>query len=323
MRVLVTGGSGFIGTNLVEHFANAGHQVINVDVVTPRNAAHNILWNACDVRDSRAIGEIFQAFSPEIVLHFAARTDLLGKSLDEYSSNIAGVENIVEHAARLKNPPFCVFASSMLVCQLGYIPKREDDYCPSNHYGRSKVIGETIVRRMHGRLPWVILRPTSIWGPWFDVPYRDFFETVRRGLYVHPKKIPIKRTYGFVLNSVHQVAALVKTAGGSSLHRTLYMADETVLDLRDWATRISEALDAPPVREVPVSALRVIAKFGDLAQSLGLSRVPLSTFRLNNLMTTAIYDTTPIHDISGGDPYSIEEGISLTCRWLLDHPRVK
>lgn len=49
-------------------------------------------------------------------------------------------------------------------------------------------------------LPWVLVRPTSIWGPWFDVPYRNFFLSVARRRYVHPAGKRIHKSFGFVGN---------------------------------------------------------------------------------------------------------------------------
>jgi nucleoside-diphosphate-sugar epimerase len=97
----------------------------------------------------------------------------------------------------------------MLVCRLGYQPNGEDDYSPNTKYGESKVIGEQIVKRYtHLPFEWLIVRPTSLWGPWFDIPYRGFFEAVRAGWYIHPKNCEIRRSYGFVLNSVCQLERL-------------------------------------------------------------------------------------------------------------------
>ena len=52
-KVLVTGGSGFVGTNLVEHYSRLGGHVINVDIAAPRNTAHAKFWTQLDIRDGR------------------------------------------------------------------------------------------------------------------------------------------------------------------------------------------------------------------------------------------------------------------------------
>ena len=118
----------------------------------------------------------------------AARTDLDGSSIDDYSANTDGCRAVIEAAARHPQIQRVIFASSMLVCALGYSPKHDSDYCPTTRYGESKVLGERYVREMAAdHFPWTIVRPTSLWGPWFSVPYKKFFDAVARRMYLHPR----------------------------------------------------------------------------------------------------------------------------------------
>lgn len=317
MRVLITGGSGFIGTNLVEHFRAHHCDVVNFDIEQPRNPAHAALWKQGDLRDRESVRRCVDELRPDVVLHMGARTDLFGRTLDAYTANTDGVGHLIEALRSQPTPPLAVFASSMLVCRLGYVPTSETDYCPSTVYGHSKVAGERLVRSVSlDQLPWVIVRPTSIWGPWFASPYRDFFEAVARGLYVHPRGRRVRRNYGFVLNIVHQLDRLVAVRGGPLLGRTVYVADSEPVELHSWAGSISAALGAPRVREVPVGVLRVAARVGDGLKALGYNQAPMTSFRLQNLLTDCLLDSGPIHQVAGPDPYALDEAVRRTCRWM-------
>ncbi len=239
MRVLVTGGSGFIGTNLVQHYLAAGADVMNLDIAPPCNRGHMAAWRNVDLLDRGSLLETVAGFDPNLVLHMGARTDLGGRSVDDYPANVAGVANLVDALRPLPNLRLAIFASTMLVCRIGHQPADEFDYCPTTSYGESKVLGERIVRDRAGdSLTWLIVRPTSIWGPWFRSPYRDFFAAVQRGYFALPKGVTVRRSYGFVLNSVFQLAALADREGGKLVHRTVYMADYQPVDLMDWAELI-------------------------------------------------------------------------------------
>jgi GlcNAc-P-P-Und epimerase len=169
-------------------------------------------------------------------------------------------------------------------------------------------------------LPWIIVRPTSIWGPWFSAPYKDFFIAVQRGLYMHPWRRRIHRSYGFVMNSVMQLDRLTQVNGASLLGHTLYLADYEPIELKKWATTIQRALGARPVKEIPLWLLQIGANAGDLLKCLGYSRPALNSFRLNNLLSEMIHDTDMLRAACGNLPYSMEQGVQITCDWLRNNP---
>jgi nucleoside-diphosphate-sugar epimerase len=222
----------------------------------------------------------------------------------------------VEVLRGCKSLKLAVFASTMLVCRIGYQPNSEDDYRPSTAYGASKVEGERIVRRLGaGHFPWVIVRPTSIWGPWFGAPYRDFFTAIQRNHYVHPRGKRIRRSYGFVGNSVWQLDRLA-SVGSRLFGRTVYLADYAPIELKEFAEAVQRAIGARPVREIPVWLLRTAAIIGDVLKKFGYRTPPMSSLRLNNMLTEMVHDTALLRDVCGELPYSMQEGISITCDWL-------
>lgn len=315
--ILVTGGSGFIGTNVIEHLIGEGNQVVNFDIAPPRNQAHRNLWKQVDIRDQAQLAEAFEAFDPHIVIHLAARTDLSGQSLADYESNTLGVENLVEACGRARSLKRVAFASTMLVCRIGYQPCDETDYHPNTAYGESKVVGEQIVRDASDlRSSWVIVRPTSIWGPWFDAPYRDFFMAVYRGLYVHPRGKRIYRSYGFVGNTVFELDCLINASEAAVHGKTFYLGDYPPIETLDWARHIREALGARPIREAPLGLLRLFASAGDLLKSAGYRNPLLTSFRLNNLLTENVYDLSGLERICGSLPYSMPTGVDETVKWM-------
>lgn len=317
MRVVVTGGSGFIGTNLVEHFLAHGNEVVNLDIAPPRHPDHTKVWRQVDILDAGDLARAFEDISPQVVLHMAARTDLGGATVEDYPANTVGVSNLIRALRPLRALQLAVFASSMLVCRIGYQPKSESDYAPSTAYGQSKIEGELRVRReAAGSLPWIMLRPTSIWGPWFGTPYRDFFEAVQRGWYVHPRARMIHRNYGFVLNAVHQIDRLVATGAEGLLHRTVYLADYQPIELKAWACLIQQELQARPVREVSLLVLRLAAMLGDLLKAAHVHGFPMNSFRLNNLLTDSVLDTSAMERAVGPLPYDLPAAVAITCRWM-------
>jgi nucleoside-diphosphate-sugar epimerase len=172
-------------------------------------------------------------------------------------------------------------------------------------------------------IPWVIARPTSIWGPWFGIPYRGFFDAVRRGYYVHPQGEKIYKTYGYVGNVAYQLAKLLSVSPNQIDGKTLYVADYEAVEIGSMAEAIRRQFGARPVRNVPVGMLRMLAAAGDVCRKAGWRNPPLTSFRLNNLREQMKYDIQPTADVVGALPYTVDEGIAMTVAWMKQRDAMK
>ncbi|MFQ5443241.1 MAG: NAD-dependent epimerase/dehydratase family protein [Nitrospinales bacterium] len=319
-RILVTGGSGFIGTNLIQAYLDRGETVANFDAAAPADARQVPYWRQVDILDAGALQREMDVFRPDLIFHMAARTDLRGPVVEAYSANTQGVRNLIGAARRIEHLKRVIFASSMLVCRMGYVPQDEFDYQPGTCYGESKVIGEKIVRQEAAdAFEWCIVRPTSIWGPWFGAPYRNFFEAVKKGIYFHPMGKCVRRTYGFVLNSVFELIQLASCDAKRMHGKTFYLADYEPLELQAWSNLVAHAMGRRPIRAMPLFVFKCAAKVGDGLQRLGMSTPPMSSFRLHNMLTDMIHDTRHLQDICGPLPYTPAEGVRLTVEWMRQH----
>ena len=196
MKIVITGGSGFIGTNLIERFMSENYDVCNLDFNEPKISEHKSIWKNVDLRVYADVERELISFNPDYIVHLAARTDLDGKTIAEYDSNTLAVENLLRAIKKLDNLKKIIITSSMLVCKVGYIPKSDRDFAPSTLYGESKVITENLVWKTQPDCDWAIVRPTSIWGPWFGAPYRNFFDMVIARKYFHIGNKGCTKTYG-------------------------------------------------------------------------------------------------------------------------------
>lgn len=316
MKMLITGGSGFIGTNLVDFYTTLGMEVLNVDIKPPRNKSQSSFWQMVDIRDLESLKAIVAQFQPDYVLHMAARADLTGKSLDDYSTNISGVQNLIEACNQTKSIKKVIFASTMLVCRVGYIPKNDNDYCPPNLYGESKVIGEKLIREKSSNLDfdWLIIRPTSIWGPWFGPTYRNFFEMILKRRYFNFTGMMANKTYGFVENTVRQIDSLLNSDSANG--RIFYLGDYIPTNIKEWSAEIAREIDYRII-SVPRSVIWISAKVGDV---LGLIHIkfPMNSFRYLNMTTDNIIPLDAIKEFAPLNFYTRIQGNLLTIKWMRD-----
>jgi len=174
MRILVTGGAGFIGSHVADACIAAGHEVLVVDDLSSgkrENLARQARFEQCDIRTPRAAA-VVESFRPQAILHLAAQMSVT-RSVAEPSFdadvNVLGLINLVE-AGRRAGLEKVVFASSggTVYGEVETYPITEtaptNPVCP---YGVSKLSGEHYLfyyRRVFG-LPYVALRYANVYGP--------------------------------------------------------------------------------------------------------------------------------------------------------------
>ena len=315
-RVLVTGGSGFIGTNLVQDLVDDGVEILSLDHSPPLHPGHVSVWRETDLLDADAVLSMFQEFKPDCVVHLAARTDLdKNTTLDDYAANTIGTSNLLDAVEKTGTVRRVLVTSAMLVCRLGYIPKNDEDYAPNTRYGESKVITEKVTRERDISATWALLRPTTIWGPWQVRLQNEFLRVLQKGYYLHPGGKPCRRSYGYVGNSVHQIRRFLDTSAEKIHRKTFYIGDPDI-NLIDFVNGFSRRIVGRDVRIVPHSVMKLGALAGDLLSTLGWRGVPLTSYRLANMTQDNILDVSSTLEVTGQNPYSLEEGIERTLVWL-------
>ena len=174
MRVLVTGGAGFIGSHIADACTAAGHQVLVMDDLSsgkPENVPPTARFERCDIRAPRAAA-VVESFRPQAIVHHAAQmsvTRSVAEPAFDADVNVLGLINLVE-AGRRSGLEKVVFASSggTVYGEVDTYPITEEasthPVCP---YGVSKLAGEHYLfyyRRVFG-LPYVALRYSNVFGP--------------------------------------------------------------------------------------------------------------------------------------------------------------
>lgn len=312
-KILVTGGSGFIGTHLINFLAERNYEILNLDTATPRLKEHLPYWKKADLRHAEQLA-VIKAFAPEIVIHLAARTDLRGKTMDDYTANTDGVTNLLAVLDEVPSLKKAIFTSSMYVCRPGYKPKDFDDYNPHTVYGESKVRTEQIIKNRNPSYSWSIIRPTSIWGPYFGEPYNLFFNIVLSGKYFHLGKKACKKTYGYIGNVIYQVNALLAASDAVTRAKVFYLGDYKPYDITEWADEIAACVHKK-ISTVPYFVFVGAALFGDVLTRLSIP-FPMTSFRLKNMTTDNIYDLSLIESIAPAPPVSRLEGTKRTIDWM-------
>jgi UDP-glucose 4-epimerase len=175
MRILVTGGAGFIGSHVVEALHDDGHEVTVVDDLSSGrrgNLRPGVVLHQADVVDAETIQAVIASAQPEAVVHLAAQIGVRRSVEDpahDVMINVAGTATVLE-AARAAGARRFVLASTGggLYGEAKTLPTPEDaPIAPMSPYGTSKAAAETyleLYERLHG-LSTVSLRMANVYGP--------------------------------------------------------------------------------------------------------------------------------------------------------------
>lgn len=194
MKILVTGGLGFIGHNVVNQLTDLGHEVVIIDNMTDygiipeeelkylfakrikKLKSDNCLWYDRDIIDGDRINKVFDIEQPELVIHLASfPRQKVVNSNPAWGSRVMseGLLNLLEASDKYEVRKFVYISSSMVYGDFDDDVK-EDYICkPQGQYAILKLAGESLVKDYFVRtnLSYTIVRPSAVYGP-YDVEDR-------------------------------------------------------------------------------------------------------------------------------------------------------
>ncbi|WNG26559.1 NAD-dependent epimerase/dehydratase family protein [Cystobacter fuscus] len=174
MKVLVTGGAGFIGSHVCDAFVRAGHEVIALDNLSSgkkENLEPRVRLEVADIRSPEA-AQLVRSERPQIVCHLAAQMDVRRSVEDprfDADANIIGFLNLLE-ASRVSGVQKVVFSSTggAIYGEQDVFPAPESHATrPISPYGVSKAAGELYLNYYKAQygLKYVALRYANVYGP--------------------------------------------------------------------------------------------------------------------------------------------------------------
>src|SRR5215204_5478529 len=255
-RVLVTGGSGFVGANLVAELLQRGLEVRSFDrAASPLPAHPRLEVIEGDICDPETVAAAVAGV--DTVFHTAAIIDLMGGSsvTDEYRQrsfavNVTGTENLV-HAAQTAGVKRFVYTASNSVVMGGLRISGGDESLPytkrfNDLYTETKVVAEKFVLSQNGveGLLTCSIRPSGIWGRGDQTMFRKVFESVLAGhvkVLVGGRNVKLDNSYvhnlihGFILAAQHLVP------GGTAPGQAYFINDGEPINMFEFSRPVVEA----------------------------------------------------------------------------------
>ena len=325
MKILVTGGAGFIGSAVVRHAVRAGHSVVNLDALTyaanlenVRPVANSPLYQFAhaDIRDRAALDRIFEAHAPDAVMHLAAESHV-DRSIDGpgdfVDTNITGTFNLLEaaraHWVRQGRPEafrFHHISTDEVYGSLGPTGQFTEDtpYAPNSPYSASKAASDHLVRSWHETygLPVLVTNCSNNYGP-YHFPEKLIPVVILKALAGAP--IPVygagENVRDWLYVEDHADALLTVLTRGA-VGRTYNIGGENERRNIDLVRTICAILDEKRPKATAYA-----------------DQITFVTDRPGHDMRYAI-DPTRIRTELGWRPsVTVEEGLARTVQWYLDN----
>jgi dTDP-glucose 4,6-dehydratase len=325
MKILVTGGAGFIGSAVVRHAVRAGHSVVNLDALTyaanlenVRPVANSPLYQFehADIRDRAALDRIFETHAPDAVMHLAAESHV-DRSIDGpgdfVETNITGTFNLLEAArgywVRQGRPEAFRFhhvSTDEVYGTLGPTGQFTEDtpYAPNSPYSASKAASDHLVRSWHETygLPVLVTNCSNNYGP-YHFPEKLIPVVILKALAGEP--IPVygagENVRDWLYVEDHADALLTVLTRGE-LGRTYNIGGENERRNIDLVRTICAILDEKRPKATAYA-----------------DQITFVTDRPGHDLRYAI-DPTRIRTELGWRPsVTVEEGLAQTVQWYLDN----
>ena len=327
MRAFVTGGTGFIGSHLVELLVDRGYHV----TCTVRKTS-NLRWLqplltekspgvqlvTADLRDSDALVSSLQGI--DLVFHLAGSTK--APNADAYNQANAQATKCLIEACLEANGELDRFLYCSSLAASGPSPDgrqivEDTQSQPLTDYGRSKLKGELITGEYADRLPITIIRPPAVYGP-RDTDIFMFFQSVKRGIMplIGDPQRQLSLVYVKDLVDGIYTSAISDRAAGE----TYFLTDGVVHSWLDVAQTIASELKKRPFKlKVPFLLLDVVSVFTEAVAKLTRQTATLNRQKMLDLKQQFwICDSTKAtQQINYHPAYPLEKGIEETARWYL------
>lgn len=317
MKATVTGGTGFVGSHLIDRLLAGGHEVTAL-VRSPAKAAgleaRGVRLVAGDLHSESAIRDAVRG--QNVVYHAAAL--VAAKDEAEFlHANRDGTANVVRAMEQVAPYARLVLVSSLAAAgpaALG-IPRTVDHPdAPVTMYGRSKSAAEQAVRQSH--LPWVIARPPAVYGPRDRDNFLQVFKLVRSGFAPLFGDGSQELSMVYVTDLARGLELIGTTPGIES--RAYFTNHPEIVTTADLVRRIG-TLMGRDVRVIPIPqpvAKAVLGAAGQVAALFG-NRTILRADKAHDFFSPGwTGDPTPLMSDTGWQPeYDLDRGLAATRAW--------
>ncbi|WP_342567580.1 NAD-dependent epimerase/dehydratase family protein [Psychrobacillus sp. FSL K6-4046] len=302
MRVLITGGYGFIGSHVADRYFKEGYDVFILDDLSTGNKEHIKFKHKSyivSVEDKKC-EEIFRSYHFDVVIHLAAQVSVMKSILDpkrDTEINAVGLVNILSLSHKYKVGKF-IFASSAAVYGANeQLPLQETNRCnPISPYGMSKWLGESYCEKWRELYSYesVVFRFSNVYGPRQGNTgeggvISTFLERITEGKYLD--------IYG----------------DGEQTRDFIYVGDVADAIYRTSNSNLSGIYNLSTNSEISINEL-----VGLMEELHGETEVAYTAAKEGDIQRSSLSNEKVVNDLDWSPMFSMKRGLEQTYEWIKD-----
>lgn len=319
MKITLIGGSGFVGTRLIDLLHQSDYELQNIDKQQSRFFSDITLIG--NVRDKKKLTELLKGTDLVVLLAAEHRDDVSPLSL-YYEVNVGGMQNTLA-AMEVNGVKRIVFTSSVAVYGLNKKnPNEEHPKDPFNHYGKSKWLAEMELEKWYRTHPdWNIniLRPTVIFGERNRGNVYNLLKQISGGKFLMIGKGNNRKSMAYVGNIVAFIKYLIenKTQGCDAYN----YIDKPDFTMNELVGHVSKVLNKHiPMTHFPYRLGILGGYVFDLLAFITRKKLTVSSVRVKKFCATTEFDASKVLSTGFKAPYTLGEGLSRTLEFEFVHP---
>lgn len=304
MKILVTGGAGFIGSHIVDLLIKNNYDVCIIDDLSHGNIANvnpKATFYKCNIKSNKLIN-ILRIENPEVIIHEAAEisvSDSIMYPIKDAETNIIGTLNILEGARKINVKKIIYASSSAVFGKAMYFPIDENH--PSNmisNYGVSKQTAENylkVYKKLYG-LNYIILRYSNVYGP------RQKSSGQGGVIPIFCREI-LKNNSPFIYGD------------GNQTRDFIYVKDVAKANLLSAQSNLSGIFNVSSNKSISINQL-----FKYISSILNKNIIPIYKEKMNGDIKDSLISNKKIFNKLGWKPeYKILEGLKETVQFYKSH----
>ena len=309
MNILVTGGSGFIGTNLVTDLLTKGYTVTIYDKQQSETYPDSCIVG--DIRDKEKLAHSMHGI--DAVYHLAAEhCDNVQPSSLYYEVNVGGAENIV-YALKKNDVDRLIFTSTVAVYGLNSgTPNEDSPIKPFNDYGKSKYKAETIFDKWadsdHTNCL-ITVRPTVIFGEKNRGNVYNLLHQLSSGKFIKVGRGTNRKSMAYVLNLSRFLTTLLKSEPGKFIYN---YADKPDLCMNELIDIFHNTIGKNHRTNFKIPyAIGLMGGYGyDILAKITGKTYPISSIRIKKFCADTVINTDNLRGTGFVPSYTLSEGLS-------------